>query len=202
MSRYTGSIYKKSRRLGFSLLENNKEFNSGKKRTYGPGQHGNKKVKLSNYGQQLVEKQKLMFLYGLNDRQFRRLYRVALGRPGVLTLNLLQVLESRLDSLVYRAGFAPTRRAARQLVNHSHVLVNNKKANIPSALVEVGSTIALKAKSLEIPLIKNTLNKPADFIELIDKEKKVAKLARLPERNELPADVNEAYVVEWYNRLM
>lgn len=202
MSRFTGSIFKKSRRLGFSLLENNKEFTKGKKRTYGPGQHGNKKVKLSNYGQQLVEKQKLMFLYGLNDRQFRRLYKVALGRSGILTLNLLQVLESRLDSLVYRAGFAPTRRAARQLVNHSHILVNGKKVNIPSALVEVGSTIQVKEASLKVPLIKNTDNKAAAFIEVVDKANKVVKLSRLPERDELPTDVNEAYVVEWYNRLM
>ncbi|MCV3733994.1 30S ribosomal protein S4 [Ureaplasma miroungigenitalium] len=202
MSRYTGSIYRKSRHLGFSLLENNKEFNTGKKRTYGPGQHGNKKVKLSNYGQQLLEKQKLMYLYGLNDRQFRRLYKVAMKKGGVLTLDLLQVLESRLDSVVFRAGLAPTRRAARQLVNHNHVLVNDKKNNIPSALLSVGDVISLKASAFDIPIIKNTQNKASPFIDTIDAEKKVFKLARLPEREELPADVNEAYVVEWYNRLM
>lgn len=202
MSRYTGSIFKKSRRLGFSLLENNKEFTKGKKRSYGPGQHGNKRTKLSNYGQQLVEKQKLMYLYGLNDRQFRRLYRVALGRAGVLTINLLQVLESRLDSLVYRAGIAPTRRAARQLVNHSHILVDGKKVDIPSALIQVGSVISVKANALNIPLIKNTMNTPAPFMKLVDKDTKAVKYDRLPEREELPADVNEAYVVEWYNRLM
>ncbi|WP_031489298.1 30S ribosomal protein S4 [Ureaplasma canigenitalium] len=202
MSRYLGSVFKKSRHLGFSLLENGKEFNTGKKRTYGPGQHGNKRVKLSNYGQQLLEKQKLMYLYGLNDRQFRRLYRVAMSRSGVLTLNLLQVLESRVDSLVFRAGFAPTRRAARQLVNHNHVLVNGKKSNIPSALVEVGSTISLKEPILLSTLVKNTNNKPADFIEVVDKTKKIAKFTRLPERDELSKDINEAYVVEWYNRLM
>lgn len=202
MSRYTGSIFKKSRRLGFSLLENNKEFTKGKKRTYGPGQHGNKRTKLSNYGQQLVEKQKLMYLYGLNDRQFRRLYSVALGRAGVLTINLLQVLESRLDSLVYRAGLAPTRRAARQLVNHSHILVDGKKVNIPSALIDVGAIISVKPSALNIPLIKNTMNTPAPFMKLVDKDAKAVKYDRLPEREELPSDVNEAYVVEWYNRLM
>ncbi|MCV3743298.1 30S ribosomal protein S4 [Ureaplasma sp. ES3154-GEN] len=202
MSRYTGSIYRKSRHLGFSLLENNKEFNSGKKRTYGPGQHGNKKTKLSNYGQQLLEKQKLMYLYGLNDRQFRRLYKVAMKQGGVLTLDLLQVLESRLDSVVFRAGLAPTRRAARQLVNHSHVLVNNKKNNIPSALLNVGDVVSLKSTALEIPVVKNTQNKPAPFIEVVDAEKKALKLARLPQREELPTDVNEAYVVEWFNRLL
>lgn len=202
MSRYTGSIFKKSRRLGFSLLENNKEFTKGRKRTYGPGQHGNKRTKLSNYGQQLVEKQKLMYLYGLNDRQFRRLYSVALGRAGVLTINLLQVLESRLDSLVYRAGLAPTRRAARQLVNHSHILVDGKKVNIPSALIDVGAVISVKPSALNIPLIKNTINTPAPFMKLVDKDAKAVKYDRLPEREELPSDVNEAYVVEWYNRLM
>lgn len=199
MSRYTGSIYKKSRRLGFSLLENNKEFSKGKKRTYAPGQHGNRKVKLSGYGEQLQEKQKLMYMYGLNDRQFRRLFTIARKRHGVLTLNLLQTLESRLDSLVFRMGFTPTRRAARQLVNHGHILVNGKKANIPSMIISIGSEIALKPKiTTKLDIEKNVV---AAFVD-VDKKNFKGKFTRYPEREELPENVNESYVVEWFKRLV
>lgn len=199
--RYTGSIYKKSRRLGFSLLENNKEFTKGKQRTSRPGQHGTKRIKLSNYGQQLQEKQKLMFLYGLNDRQFRRLFIVAKKRKGATTLNLLQVLESRLDSVVFKAGFAPTRRAARQLVNHGHVLVNNKKCNIPSKLLDVNDIVSIMEKSKNIPIIKETEIAIAPFLSA-DKNSDGVVFARFPEREELSQDINEGYVVEWFNRLM
>ncbi len=199
MSRYIGSVYKKSRRLGFSLLENNKEFSKGKKRTYAPGQHGNKKVKLSGYGEQLQEKQKLMFMYGLNDRQFRRLFVIAKKRHGILTLNLLQTLESRLDSLVFRMGFAPTRRAARQLVSHGHILVNGKKASIPSMIIDVGAEISLKNKiTSKLDIEKNTV---ATFVD-VDKKAFKGKFTRYPEREELPENVNESYVVEWFKRLV
>ncbi len=199
MSRYTGSIYRKSRRLGFSLLENNKEFSKGKRRTYAPGQHGNKKVKLSGYGEQLQEKQKLMFMYGLNDRQFRRLFTIARKRQGILTLNLLQTLESRLDSLVYRMGFAPTRRAARQLVTHGHVLVNNKKASIPSMIIPLGSEISLKQKmGNKVDIEKMTI---APFVN-VNKNELKGVFTRYPERVELPENINESYVVEWFKRLV
>lgn len=199
--RYTGSIYRKSRRLGFSLLENNKEFTKGKQRTSRPGQHGAKRTKLSNYGQQLQEKQKLMYLYGMNDRQFRRFFIIAKKRKGATTLNLLHVLESRLDSLVYRAGFAPTRRSARQLVSHGHVLVNNKKVNIPSIILNVGNVISLAEKSKDLALVANVNTAPAAFLT-VNKDAKTAEFTRLPERSELPEEINEAYVVEWFNRLM
>lgn len=193
MSRYTGSIFKRSRRLGFSLLENDKEFSKGKKRTYAPGQHGNKRVKLSGYGEQLQEKQKLMYMYGLNDRQFRRFFKIARGKEGVLTINLLQTLESRLDSLVYRMGFAPTRRAARQMVSHGHILLNGKKCDIPSALVNVGDIISVKEKTkAKIDMDKALV---ADFVD-VDKKKLEGKFKRLPERSELPENINESYVVE------
>lgn len=199
--RYTGSIYRKSRRLGFSLLENNKEFTKGKQRTSRPGQHGAKKPKLSNYGQQLQEKQKLMYLYGLNDRQFRRLFIVAKKRKGATTLNLLQVLESRLDSVVFKAGFAPTRRAARQLVTHGHILLNGHKCNIPSRLLQPGDVISVAEKSKEMPLVKNTQVAIASFLTEDDKKDKVT-FARFPEREELSPEINEGYVVEWFNRLL
>ncbi len=199
MSRYTGSIYRKSRRLGFSLLENNKEFSKGKKRTYAPGQHGNRRAKLSGYGEQLQEKQKLMFMYGLNDRQFRRLFTIARKKQGILTLNLLQTLESRLDSLVFRMGFATTRRAARQLVTHGHILVNNKKAAIPSMLINVGSEISLKSKmGSKLETDKMIV---APFVT-VDKKTLKGTYTRYPEREELPENINESYVVEWFKRLV
>ncbi|MGL4948652.1 MAG: 30S ribosomal protein S4 [Mycoplasma sp.] len=199
MSRYTGSVYKKSRRLGFSLLENDKEFSKGKKRTYAPGQHGNKRIKLSGYGEQLQEKQKLMFLYGINDRQFRRIFQIARKQEGVLTINLLRTLESRLDSLVFRMGFAPTRRAARQLVNHGHVLLNGKKCDIPSAIVNLNSEITLKTKTGEKIDLSNA--KIAEFVKVDTKAIK-GTYARFPERNELPENINESYVVEWFKRFV
>lgn len=199
MSRYTGSVFKKSRRLGFSLLENNKEFNKGKKRTYAPGQHGNRRIKLSGYGEQLQEKQKLMYMYGLNDRQFRRTFSIAKKRGNVLTLDLLQTLESRLDNLVYRMGFASTRRAARQLVNHGHILVNGKKCDIPSAIISLKTEIEVKEKSKKLVDSENMI--PAAFVK-VDKKSLKGLFERYPERNELPEDVNESYVVEWYKRLV
>lgn len=199
MSRYTGSVYRRSRRLGFSLLENNKEFSKGKRRTYAPGQHGNKKIKLSGYGEQLQEKQKLMFMYGLNDRQFRRLFTIARKRQGILTLNLLQTLESRLDSLVFRMGFAQTRRAARQLVTHGHILVNNKKATIPSMIINLGTEITLKPKiGSKLDVDKMVV---APFVT-VNKSELKGVFSRYPEREELPENINESYVVEWFKRLI
>lgn len=196
MSRYIGSINKKSRRYGFSLLENNKEFLKGKKRTYAPGQHGVNKQKLSDYAQQLKEKQKLQFMYGMNDTQFRRLFKVAKKMSGSTTLNLLITLESRLDNLVFRMGFAPTRRGARQLVSHGHVLLDNKKCSIPSNLVKVGQKIEIIAKSKNLPIVKsNSLIKPLDFLK-VDQAKKIGEYLRFPKRDELNKDIKEAYVVE------
>ena len=202
MSRYLGSINRKSRRLGFSILETNKEFLKGKKRTYAPGQHGQSNRKLSGYGEQLAEKQKLALMYGMNDRQFRRLFTIAKKMKGSTALNLLIVLESRLDNLVYRMGFAPTRRAARQLVTHGHILVNNKKNDIASCIIPLNSEIAIKEKSKKLPIINwDEKVKTLGFVE-VDLTNKVGKYIRLPERNELNQEINETYVVEWYNRLV
>ena len=196
MSRYTGSINRKSRRYGFSLLENNKEFSKGKKRTYAPGQHGANKRKLSGYGEQLQEKQKLQFMYGMNDRQFRRLFLIAKKMKGSNALNLMIVLESRIDNLVFRMGFAPTRRAARQLVNHGHVLLNGKKCSIPSTICKIGDKIAIKEKSKAMPLVKDTqMSKTLDFVK-VDASNKTGEYVRFPAREELNQEVNETYVVE------
>ncbi len=200
MARYTGPVWKKSRRLSFSVLETGEEL---KKRTYAPGQHGpTKRVKLSGYGMQLREKQRIRSMYGLNERQFHNLFVKASKMDGMAGVNFLTLLESRLDNIVYRMGFARTRKAARQLVNHGHVLVNGKKLNIPSALVKPGQEISLKEKSLNLAVVKESLESqiqtPA-FVE-VDKENKKGKFVRLPERSELNQEVNEALVVEYYNR--
>lgn len=202
MSRYTGSINRKSRRLHFSILENNKEFLKGKKREYAPGQHGMANKKLSGYGQQQAEKQKLAYMYGLNNRQFQRIFRIAKQMQGSTSLNLLIVLESRLDNLVYRMNFAPTRRAARQLVNHGHVLVNGKKCDIPSVIINVGDTITIKEKSRNLPIVKaNMENQTLKFVN-VDTASFSGKYVRFPERQELNPDINETYVVEWFSRIV
>lgn len=202
MSRYTGSINRKSRRLHFSILENNKEFLKGKKREYAPGQHGMANKKLSGYGQQQVEKQKLAYMYGINNRQFQRIFRIAKQMQGSTSLNLLIVLESRLDNLVYRMNFAPTRRAARQLVNHGHVLVNGKKCDIPSVIINVGDAITIKEKSRNLPIVKaNMENQTLKFVN-VDTASFSGKYVRFPERQELNPDINETYVVEWFSRIV
>ena len=200
MARYTGPNNKKARRVNFSILENGKDM----KRPFGPGQHGqDRKRKPSNYSVQLTEKQKLRFMYGLNEKQFKRLVSESGKMKGVHGENLFILLESRLDNLVYRIGFANTRRAARQLVNHGHILVNGKKVDIPSYRVKVNDTISLKETSMEHPAVIESLkniHKRVDFIKYDDK-KKEATYIRVPERRELNADINEALIVEYYSRV-
>ena len=200
MSRYTGSSYKQSRRVLFSILETGKEL---ARRPYGPGQHGkSRKGKPSNYAVQLLEKQKVRFMYGLNERQFRKTFKEAVELKGIHGENFLKLLESRLDNLVYRIGFAKTRRAARQLVNHGHIIVNGKKVDIPSYRVKVGSVIGVKENSKEHPAIISALEIQTSHVEYInfDKITNEATYVRMPERNELNADINEALIVEFYSR--
>jgi small subunit ribosomal protein S4 len=200
MARYTGPVWKKARRLSFSVLETGEEL---KKRTYAPGQHGpTKRIKLSGYGTQLREKQRVRIMYGLNERQFANLFRKASKMDGMAGVNFLVLLESRLDNLVYRMGFATTRKAARQLVNHGHIEVNGKKVDIPSAEIKPGSVIAVREKDLSMKVITDALEAniqtPA-FVD-VDKEKKKGTFVRLPERSELNQEINEALIVEFYNR--
>lgn len=207
--RYTGPKWKRARRLGFSLLGTGEEFNGhtlkkGDKRDYAPGQHGAEKKKLSEYGKQLAEKQKLRDLYGVNERQFRRLFLIARKANKVTGTVFMTILESRLDNLVYRLGFAPTRRAARQLVTHKHIVVNGKTIDIPSYLCNVNDVIGVKDNSKDLVVIKNSLENTTvtvPYVEL-DKEKKEGRFVRLPERNELSRDINEALIVEYYNRII
>ena len=200
MSKYTGPVYKKSRHLGFSVLETGQEL---VKRPYGPGQHGNgRRKKLSNYGVQLQEKQKVRFMYGLNEKQFKKIFVKAGKLKGVHGEDFLKLLESRLDNLVYRLGFAPTRRAARQIVNHGHITVNGKKVNIPSYTCKPGDVISVKETSKEHPIIKASLENTKNRVEFVtyDEAKMAGTFVRLPERGELNADINESLIVEYYNR--
>ena len=200
MARYTGPSYKQSRRVGYSLSETGKEL---ARRPYGPGQHGkDRKGKPSNYAEQLKEKQKVRFMYGINERQFRKTFDEAKKIQGIHGENFLRLLESRLDNVVYRLGLATTRRGARQLVNHGHITVNGKKVDIPSYRVKVGDTVAVKENSKEHKAIKAALEKVSKRVEYVtfDDKKLEGKLVRLPERNELNADINESLIVEFYNR--
>ncbi|MBQ2910075.1 MAG: 30S ribosomal protein S4 [Bacilli bacterium] len=200
MARYTGPAYKQARRVGFSISETGKEL---ARRPYGPGQHGNaRKGKSSDYGNQLKEKQKVRFMYGVNEKQFHKTFVEAEKMSGIHGTNFLRLLESRLDNLVYRIGFASTRRGARQLVNHGHVTVNGKKVDIPSYRVKVGDVISLKEDDKNLKVVNESLEKVTKRVEFItyDENKKEATYVRLPERNELNADINEALIVEFYNK--
>ena len=202
MSRYTGSNYKVSRRLKFSVSETGVEL-AGKHADRIPGQHGqNRQKKLTEYGKQLQEKQKVRYMYGVNERQFQRLFIKAKKSKGVTGVEFLRILESRLDNLVYRMGLARTRAGARQLVNHGHILVDGKKVDIPSYLVNPGQTISLKEKEPVLKVVAESLEvAPATvaFVEF-DKEKLTGKYIRVPERSELNKEINENLIVEFYNR--
>lgn len=201
MSRYTGPAWKKSRRLGISLLGTGKEL---ERRPYPPGQHGpNARIKLTEYGLQQREKQKLRLMYGVNERQFYNLFikagKISEGKHGD---NFMILLEQRLDNLVYRLGLASTRRQARQLVNHGHVLVDGNHVNIPSYSVSVGQVVSIREKSKDIQVIKDAmegLHSRPEFLTF-DADKLEGTLTRLPSREEMPAEVDESYIVEYYNR--
>ena len=206
MARYTGPAWKVSRRLKYSTLESEKEFALGKngkeRRRYAPGQHGQRRAKLSEYGIQLQEKQKVRFTYGLSEKQFRNLFNKAGKMAGKHGDNFLILLETRLDNLVYRMGFASTRRQARQLVNHQHILVDGKKCDIPSYLVKPGQTIAVKETSKGIAFIHEAIDQNFARKEYVsvDNEKLEGKFVRLPERSEVLPEIKENLIVEFYNR--
>ena len=199
MARYTGPSWKLSRRLKFSVLENGKEL---QKRNYAPGQHGQRRAKLSEYGLQLQEKQKVRFTYGVNEKQFRNLFEKAGKLPGKHGDNFLMLLESRLDNLVYRLGFAVTRRQARQLVNHGHILVDGNKVDIPSYICKPGQVIAVAEKSRGLLIIKEALETIVTRKEYVsfDENKLEGTFVRLPERSEFLTEIKENLIVEFYNR--
>ena len=200
MARYTGPNNKQARRVSFSILENGKDL----KRPYGPGQHGkDKKRKPSNYAVQLNEKQKVRFMYGISEKQFARLVNESGKMKGVHGENLLILLESRLDNIVYRIGFASTRRGSRQLVNHGHITVNGKKVDIPSYRVKPGDVVAICENSKEhkgIEIALANVKSRVDYINY-DEKKMQGTYVRFPQRSELNAEINESLIVEYYSRV-
>ena len=196
------SKFKRSRRLQFSLSETGKELANDNKRKGLPGQHGADKKKLSEYGKQLQEKQKLRDMYGVNEKQFRRLFILATKSKDVTGTAFFRILESRLDNLVFRLGFATSRAQARQLVNHGHILVNGKKIDIPSYLCKVNDVISVKEKSKDLVIIKAAIEATPNTVGYVsrDTENKSGVFTRLPERNELTQDIKEAQIIEYYNR--
>lgn len=200
MARYTGPSWKLSRRLGISLTGTGKEI---EKRPYGPGQHGpNQRIKLSEYGKQLQEKQKLRFMFGVNERQFKTMFIKAGKMPGKHGVNFMILLETRLDNVVYRMGLARTRRASRQLVNHGHIMVDGKRVDIPSYSVKPGQEISFREKSQNLDTVNEALEVSSYVPEYVtfDKDTKVGQFVRMPERSELAAEINESLIVEFYSR--
>ena len=202
MSRYTGPSWKVSRRLGISLSGTGKEL---ARRPYAPGQHGqNNRRKLSEYGLQLREKQKLRMTYGLSERQFANLFlKAGKIREGKHGDNFMVLLERRLDNVVYRLGLATTRRQARQLVNHGHITVDGKRVDIPSYEVKPGQVISLRERSKDLKVVKEALEAIVGRVPFVsfDENTMEGSLVRLPERDELDANIDELLVVEYYNKL-
>lgn len=208
MSRYRGPVEKIERRFGVSLNMKGDRRVSGKSalnsRKYGPGQHGQNTTKISEYGIQLREKQKARFMYGISEKQFKGMFNEASRLSGNTGENLINLLESRLDNVVYRMGFASTRRFARQLVTHGHILVNDKKIDIPSYIVSVGQKISL---SLSIAQNKQVirsveLNTQTGFVPWIDvdTQKLFGVFTRLPLRDEVVIPIEERLIVELYSK--
>jgi small subunit ribosomal protein S4 len=201
MARYTGPMTKKSRRLGVDLIGGDAAY---ERRPYPPGQHGRGRVRESEYRNQLMEKQKARYTYGVLEKQFRRYYQEASRRPGKTGDNLLQLLESRLDNVVYRSGFARTRRHARQLVAHGHFLVNGRKVDIPSYQVSDHDVIDVRPKSLEMtPFIvaRETQGErvvPA-WLEVLSGRMRIL-VHQLPVRAQIDVPVQEQLIVEYYSK--
>jgi small subunit ribosomal protein S4 len=208
MARYIGPVCKLCRREGMKLFLKGDRCYSEKcsfdRRPYPPGQHGQARVKFSEYGLRLREKQKVRRIYGALERQFRKYFSAADRSRGVTGENLLSLLERRLDNAVYRLGFAATRNEARQLVLHQHVLVNGKRVNVPSYVVKVGDKISIREKSREIPRIKESVTGAErrgqiTWMEL-DKETFTGTVKTLPVREEITLDITEQLIVEFYSR--
>ncbi len=208
MARYRGPVEKLERRLGVSLALKGERRLAGKsaldKRPYAPGQHGQRRAKISEYGLQLREKQKAKFMYGVSEKQFRRLFSDAVRFEGNTGENLIKLIEQRLDNVVYRMGFASTRRFARQLTTHGHILVDGKKVDIPSYRVKAGQKIEIREKSKNNPQIVRALELTSQtgLVPWVDveKDKFFGIFTRLPEREEVVIPVEERLIVELYSK--
>ncbi|MBM3423115.1 MAG: 30S ribosomal protein S4 [Chlorobi bacterium] len=203
MARFRGSITKVSRRLGIALSPKAEKYLE--RRPFAPGQHGqSRRGKVSEYALQLREKQKMKYLYGILEKQFRNYYKKAVSQRGVTGDNLVRLLERRFDNVVYRAGFAPSRAASRQLVTHGHLLINGKKVNIPSYLVAPGDLIEFRQKSRNMAAVADSLSKAPEsrfpaWIQ-VDKANQKAVFLSVPEREDIQEPFNEQLVVELYSK--
>ena len=208
MARYRGPVEKLERRLGVSLALKGERRLAGKsaldKRPYAPGQHGQRRAKISEYGLQLIEKQKAKFMYGVSEKQFRRIFDEAARKEGNTGINLVLLIERRLDNVVYRMGFATTRRFARQLVTHGHILVNGSRVDIPSYVVRAGDKVEVCEKSKNNPQVKRSLEltQQTGIVPWVDveREKAMGIFTRIPERDEVVIPVEERLIVELYSK--
>lgn len=208
MARYTGPVCKLCRREGIKLFLKGERCYTDKcaieRRNYAPGQHGQRRGKISEYGLQLREKQKVRRIYGVLETQFRKYFDMADRQRGITGENLMVLLERRLDNVVFRAGFAASRRQARQLVLHGHVKIDGRRMNIPSYLVNVGEGITVKDDSKKLAAIEDAFKEQekrglASWIE-VDGEKKEAKFASLPTKDEIALPIKEQLIVELYSK--
>jgi len=203
MARYRGPRLRKCRRLDFPVFESPKFSNPRK--NYIPGQHGpNQRIKLSNYGIQLREKQRIKYLYGVLEKQFRGYFKKAASKSGATGHNLLIMLESRLDNTLYRLGLAPTRRSARQIVVHKHVMVNDRCVNIPSYSLKAGDVIQVRERSRKLQLFHDSMRRinsenPMPWLR-IDKAQMTGHFESSPEREQIVEPLNEQLVVELYSK--
>ncbi len=201
MARYTGPKTRIARKFKEPIYGPDKYLD---RKNYAPGQHGlsRRRSKLSEYGMQLQEKQKAKYTYGLLERQFRKLFDMASRKKGITGQNLMQLIESRLDNVVFRLGIAPTRAAARQLVNHRHVTVNGQICNIPSRLLVPGDTVEVRERSKALEVITNSLSgKSMNYSWLEwDSNLMVGKFMNYPQREEIPETINEQAIVELYSK--
>lgn len=208
MARHTGPVCRLCRREGVKLFLKGERCYTNKcsvdRRSYAPGQHGQGRHKMTDYGEQLREKQKARRIYGVAERQFRGYYSQAIRARGVTGERLLQILETRLDNVVYRLGLADSRPQARQLVRHGHIIVNGRRVNIPSYLVRANDTITLREQSKKSPLVKELIEKAASRAVpawlTFDKGTLVGQVVRLPRREEIDIPVRETAIIERYSR--
>lgn len=211
MARYIGPSCKLCRREGTKLFLKGSRCNSDKcafeRRPYIPGDHGSArgfKKRLSDYGVHLREKQKVRRIYGILEKQFRKYFKMAAKKSGITGENLLQFLETRLDNVIFRMGFAPSRKSARQLIRHGHITVNKKKVNIPSFLVRPKDKIEIKKGSRQMMLIQEAIEASTEVSSYewfeVEKDKFKGKILSIPTREQIQLDVDERLIVEYYSK--
>ncbi|MFL2648060.1 MAG: 30S ribosomal protein S4 [Candidatus Actinomarinales bacterium] len=204
MARYTGPRVRVSRRIGFNVFENKKGDKALQDRPYPPGENGRKRMRETDYGTQLKEKQKVRYMYGVMEKQFRNYYKLASRMPGITGENLLILLESRLDNVIYRSGFASSRPQARQLVSHRHFKVNGKLVDIPSIQVKEGDKIEIKDKSQDLIIIQHSIDTGQDREQAswlnVNKNKKNIEVLSAPSRIDASQQIEEQLIVELYSK--